>query len=166
MSHKHDHDHDHNHEDGKPCYAELNGLECSMEHYTVTESIVREDIIAKAKELAELITTSTEVEFYKKAEKQINTNEHVQSLINAIKKKQKEAVAFEQTFKNPEMVKKIDQEIESLQDELDSIPVVAEFQQTQSDLNYMLQLVMNVVRDTVSEKIQVEEGTVEVTRCD
>ncbi len=158
--------HDHDHEDGKPCYAELNGLECGMEHYTVTESIVRADIIAKAKELAQLITTSAEVDIYKKAEKQIAINEHVQSLISAIKKKQKEAVAFEQTFKNPEMVKKIDSEIHALQDELDSIPIVAEFQQTQSDLNYMLQLVMNVVRDTVSEKIQVEQGTAEVSRCD
>lgn len=158
--------HDHDHEDGKPCYADLNGLECGMEHYTVTESIVRADIIAKAKELAELITTSSEVDIYRKAEKQIGSNDHVQGLISAIKKKQKEAVAFEQTFKNPEMVKKIDSEINALQDELDSIPIVAEFQQTQSDLNYMLQLVMNVVRDTVSEKIQVEQGTAEVSRCD
>jgi cell fate (sporulation/competence/biofilm development) regulator YmcA (YheA/YmcA/DUF963 family) len=158
--------HDHDHEDGKPCYADLNGLECHMEHYTVTESIVREDILAKAKELADLISTSTEVDIYRNAEKKINSSEHVQSLISAIKKKQKEAVAFEQTFKNPDMVQKIDNEIVALQDELDSIPIVSEFQQTQSDLNYMLQLVMNVVRDTVSEKIQVEQGKVEVTRCD
>lgn len=158
--------HDHDHEDGKPCYADLNGLECHMEHYTVTESIVREDILAKARELADLISTSSEVDFYRNAEKKINASEHVQSLISAIKKKQKEAVAFEQTFKNPEMVKKIDEEITALQDELDAIPIVAEFQQTQSDLNYMLQLVMNVVRDTVSEKIQVEQGKAEVTRCD
>lgn len=158
--------HGHDHEDDKPCYAELNGLDCTMERYTVTESTVRKDILDKAKELAGLIATSAEVDIYRKAEKQIAVNEHVQGLINAIKKKQKEAVAFEQTFKNPDMVKKIDEEINSLQDELDSIPIVSEFQQTQSDLNYMLQLVMNVVRDTVSEKIQVEEGQEEATRCD
>lgn len=158
--------HGHDHEDGKPCYADLNGLECSMEHFTVTESTVRQDILVKARELAGMIATSTEVDIYRRAEKQIADNTRVQNLISAIKKKQKEAVAFEQTFKNPEMVKQIDNEIVSLQDELDAIPIVAEFQQTQSDLNYMLQLVMNVVRDTVSEKIQVEEGTVEVTRCD
>jgi cell fate (sporulation/competence/biofilm development) regulator YmcA (YheA/YmcA/DUF963 family) len=157
---------DRNHEEEKPCYAELNNLECTMEHYTVTESIVRQDILAKARELAGLIATSSEVDIYRKAEKQISVNEHVQSLISSIKKKQKEAVAFEQTFKNPDMVKRIDEEINSLQDELDNIPIVAEFQQTQSDLNYMLQLVMNVVRDTVSDQIQVEEGKVEITRCD
>jgi cell fate (sporulation/competence/biofilm development) regulator YmcA (YheA/YmcA/DUF963 family) len=116
--------------------------------------------MAKAIELADLIATSTEVEFYQKSEKQINTNEHVQGLINAIKKKQKEIVAFE-SFKNQKMVDKIEAEIVVLQEELDQIPIVSEFQQSQSDINYLLQLVMGVVRDTVAQKIDVEAGTVE-----
>jgi cell fate (sporulation/competence/biofilm development) regulator YmcA (YheA/YmcA/DUF963 family) len=128
-----------------------------IEHFTNTELIVREDILSKAKELANLLTTSTEVQFYQKAERQIAGNEHIQKLISSIKKKQKEIVAFE-TFKNEKMVQKIEKEIEELQDELDGIPVVSEFKQTQEDINYLLQLVMSVVRDTISEKINVEEG--------
>jgi cell fate (sporulation/competence/biofilm development) regulator YmcA (YheA/YmcA/DUF963 family) len=118
----------------------------------------------KAKELADLISTSTEVQFFQQAEKQITTNETVQNLINQIKKKQKEAVAFE-TFKNPAMVKKIEAEIDQLQDELDEIPIVSEFKQSQQDINYMLQLIMTAIRDTVSEKINVEQGKVEQTSC-
>jgi cell fate (sporulation/competence/biofilm development) regulator YmcA (YheA/YmcA/DUF963 family) len=133
---------------------------CVMEHYNTKDLLVREDIVAKAKELADLIATSTEVEFYQKSEKQINTNEHVQQLISVIKKKQKEIVAFE-SFRNQKMVDKIEAEIVILQDELDQIPIVVEFQQSQSDINYLLQLVMGVVRDTVAEKIEVEAGTVE-----
>jgi cell fate (sporulation/competence/biofilm development) regulator YmcA (YheA/YmcA/DUF963 family) len=133
---------------------------CVMEHYNTKDLLVREDIVAKAKELADLIATSTEVEFYQKSEKQINTNEHVQQLISAIKKKQKEIVAFE-SFRNQKMVDKIEAEIVILQDELDQIPIVSEFQQSQSDINYLLQLVMGVVRDTVAEKIEVEAGTAE-----
>jgi cell fate (sporulation/competence/biofilm development) regulator YmcA (YheA/YmcA/DUF963 family) len=133
---------------------------CVMEHYNSTELIVREDIMAKALELADLIATSSEVEFYQKSEKQINTNEHVQGLINVIKKKQKEIVAFE-SFRNQKMVDKIEAEIVLLQEELDQIPIVSEFQQSQSDINYLLQLVMGVVRDTVAQKIDVEAGTVD-----
>jgi cell fate (sporulation/competence/biofilm development) regulator YmcA (YheA/YmcA/DUF963 family) len=133
---------------------------CVMEHYNTKDLLVREDIVAKAKELAELIGTSTEVEFYQKSEKQINTNEHVQHLISVIKKKQKEIVAFE-SFRNQKMVDKIEAEIVLLQDELDQIPIVSEFQQSQSDINYLLQLVMGVVRDTVAQKIEVEAGTAE-----
>ncbi len=74
-----------------------------------------------------------------------------------MKKKQKEIVAF-QSFNNPSMVAKIEGEIESLQDELDGIPIVTEFQQSQSDINYLLQLVVSVIRDTVAEKINVEDS--------
>ncbi|MCY9665187.1 YlbF family regulator [Paenibacillus alginolyticus] len=128
--------------------------------------IVREDILSKAKELAELLTTSNEVQFYQKAEKQIATNPDIQVLISAIKKKQKEVVAFE-TFQNAKMIEKIENEIEVLQDQLDEIPIVNEFKQTQDDINYLLQLVMSVIRDTISDKINVEAGTAEApTSCD
>lgn len=115
--------------------------------------------MAKAKELAEVIFHSDEVQQYRRAEQQINGNERVQALINQIKKKQKEVVAFEKTFKNPDMVKKIEGEMETLQDELDNIPLVTQFQQSQSDINYLLQLVVTVIRDTVSDRINVEDAS-------
>ena len=129
-----------------------------MRSYDVTELIVREDIMAKAKELADLLATSEEVEHFRKAEKKINEHPHIQELIRQIKKKQKELVAFQHTFKNEQMVQKIEGEIAALQDELDGIPLVQEFQQSQSDINYLLQLVINVIRDTLAEKINVETG--------
>ncbi|TCZ80241.1 hypothetical protein E0485_04045 [Paenibacillus albiflavus] len=128
-----------------------------MEHYTNKEFVVREDIMVKTKELAELITTSSEVQFFQQADKQISGNEGIQNLINQIKKKQKEIVAFK-SFDNPAMVQKIENEIDQLQDELDQVPIVNEFRQSQEDINYLLQLVMGVIRDTISEKITVEEG--------
>lgn len=150
---------DHNHNDNQPHAFKV-------EEFTNTEMIVREDILTKAKELAELLTTSNEVQFYQKAEKQIATNPDIQVLISAIKKKQKEVVAFE-TFQNAKMIEKIENEIEVLQDQLDEIPIVNEFKQTQDDINYLLQLVMSVIRDTISDKINVEAGTAEApTSCD
>ncbi|NQX57305.1 YlbF family regulator [Paenibacillus qinlingensis] len=150
---------DHAHDDNQPHAFKV-------EEFTNTEMIVRDDILAKAKELAALLTTSNEVQFYQKAEKQIATNPDIQGLISSIKKKQKEIVAFE-TFQNKKMVEKIENEIEVLQDELDGIPIVNEFKQTQEDINYLLQLVMSVVRDTISDKINVEAGAAEApTSCD
>lgn len=142
------HDHDHKHGDG-----------CGVPSFHTRDLIVREDISKKAKELADLIFTSEEVQHYRRAEKQINGNDKIQVLIAQIKKKQKEVVAFETTFKNADMVKKIEAEMDALQDELDGIPIVSEFQQSQSDINYLLQLVVSIVRDTVSEKINVEDAS-------
>ncbi|CAM2887466.1 YlbF family regulator [Paenibacillus sediminis] len=139
--------HDHNHHAG-----------ADIPKFNTKDLIIREDIMAKAKELADLIGTSDEVIQFKQAEAKIRNHERIQKLINMIKKKQKEIVAFE-TFQNKEMVAKIEREIEELQDELDSIPLVTEFQQSQVDINYLLQLVISVIRDTVSEKVNVEAGT-------
>lgn len=129
-----------------------------MMSYDTRDLIVRDDIMHKAKELAALISTSEEVQHFRKAEEKIQNHERVQKLIAMMKKKQKEIVAFE-SFGNKEMVAKIEREIEELQDEIDGIPLVNEFQQSQSDINYLLQLVVSVIRDTVSEKISVEAGT-------
>ncbi|WP_028610954.1 RicAFT regulatory complex protein RicA family protein [Paenibacillus harenae] len=148
QSEHHGHDHDHAHGEG-----------CGIPSFNTRELIVKEDIMKKAKELADSIFTSEEVQHYRRAEQQINGNERIQNLITQIKKKQKEVVAFETTFKNADMVKKIEAEMNVLQDELDGIPIVAEFQQSQSDINYLMQLVVSIIRDTVSEKINVEDAS-------
>lgn len=150
----------HAHKHGHDCEAH-NGIPT----FTATELIVRDDIMEKAKELASLISTSDEVVFYRKAEKQVQTNDEIQELIKLIKKRQKEVVAFE-TFQNQKMVDKINGELEELQDKLDQYPIVSQFKQAQEDINYLLQLVVGVIRDTVSEKIQVEDAPVtEESNC-
>jgi len=149
QQHQHDHTCDHTHG---------GTTDCGIPSYNVRNLLVRDDILAKTNELAEAIFRSEEVQQYRRAEQQINKNERIQALITQIKKKQKEVVAFETTFKNADMVKKIEGEMNTLQDELDNIPIVTEFQQSQSDINYLLQMVVSVIRDTVSEKINVENG--------
>lgn len=137
-----------------------------MPSFRTRDLIIRDDIMNKAKELADLIGTSEEVQQFKQAEAKIQEHERIQGLIQKMKKKQKEIVAFE-SFQNKEMVAKIEAEIEQLQDEIDGIPLVTEFQQSQSDINYLLQLVMSVIHDTVSEKVNVETGTdAPPSRCD
>ncbi|WP_374020989.1 YlbF family regulator [Paenibacillus thiaminolyticus] len=131
-----------------------------MPSFNTRDLLVRDDIMAKAKQLAEMICTTEEVNQYQKAEKLVQTHDRVQELISAMKKKQKEIVAFE-SFQNQAMVEKIEKEIDELQQELDNIPLVVEFQQSQTDVNYLLQLVMSVIRDTVAEKIDVEAATPE-----
>lgn len=126
-----------------------------MPSFNTRDLLVREDIMSKAKQLAEMICTTEEVVQYQQAEKLIQEHNRVQELIASMKKKQKEIVAFE-SFRNQEMVKKIEAEIEALQDELDAIPLVVQFQQSQTDVNYLLQLVMSVIRDSVADKITVE----------
>lgn len=139
---------------------------CGIQKFNTRDLLVRDDILTKARQLSDLICTAEEVRQFQQAEKQIQQHAKVQELISSIKKKQKELVAF-QSFQNTKMVNKIENEISELQDELDNIPLVVEFQQSQSDVNYLLQLIMSVIRDTVSGKIEVEAATPEAPEsCD
>ena len=140
--------------------------DCGVPVFDTRDLLVRDDIMEKAKHLADLILTTDEVKQYQQAEKKIQEHERVQEIIAMLKKKQKEIVAFE-SFQNKQMVEKIEGEINSLQDELDQIPLVLQFQQSQTDVNYLLQLIMSVIRDTVAEKIEVEEAKTEAPEeCD
>lgn len=115
------------------------------------------DILEKARELAGMIARTKEVDFYKRAEQQIKHNEHVQSLISQLKQKQKQIVMFE-SMNKPDLAKKVEEEFNQLQDELDSIPIVVEFKQSQVDVNDLLQMVTHVITNTVSEKIILDTG--------
>ncbi|MBB6732378.1 RicAFT regulatory complex protein RicA family protein [Cohnella zeiphila] len=137
-------------------HCQIESGEYDIPKFDNRDLIVREDIMERAKELARLITTSEEVSLYQKAEKLIQRHDRVQGLIAQIKKKQKELVAFQTTFKNQQMVDKIEQEISTLQDELDEMPVVQQFQQSQTDVNYLLQSIVSVIRETVAEKLDLE----------
>lgn len=142
--------------DGHACEG---GGHPEMKKVYVKDLLVREDVMAKAKELAEMLSNSDEADMFRKAEKRVNEHQEIQQLIASIKKKQKEIVAFETTFKNADMVKKIEAEIDELQNKLDEYPIVTQFRQSQADLNYTLQLVFNVIRDTLSDKIALESVT-------
>lgn len=114
-------------------------------------------IMAQAKDLASLIANSEEVERFKQAEEKISANARVQGLIAKIKQKQKQIVKLEHNRRYEE-IPAIEQEIETLQDELDAIPIVLEFKQTQQDINDLLQMVTSIIANKVSEDIIVSTG--------
>ncbi|MFJ9499337.1 RicAFT regulatory complex protein RicA family protein [Brevibacillus centrosporus] len=122
-----------------------------------TNVYTQKEILDKARELAAMISRTNEVDFFKRAELQIKHNERVQELIDSLKQKQKQMVMFE-SINKPELVKKVEDEFNSMQDELDSIPIVTEFKQSQVDVNDLLQMVTNVITNTVSERIILDTG--------
>ncbi|MBU9714473.1 RicAFT regulatory complex protein RicA family protein [Evansella tamaricis] len=112
----------------------------------------KQEIIDQAKELAKMIAETEEVDFFKRAELQINDNLRVQEIIAQIKSLQKEAVNL-QHYQKTEGLKAVEDKIDELQDELDQIPLVREFKQTQIDVNQLLQLVSTTISNTVTDEI-------------
>ncbi len=116
----------------------------------------KEQIIEKAMELADMVTQTEQVSFFKKAEAKINEHEKIQGLIASIKKHQKEAVNL-QHYQKHEALKKVEATIDDLMAQVDEIPLVQEFKQSQTEVNELLQTIATTISDTVTNKITNEE---------
>ncbi|MCP1144152.1 RicAFT regulatory complex protein RicA family protein [Lysinibacillus endophyticus] len=117
-----------------------------------TKLYTKDEIVAKAKEIAHMIANTEEVEFFKKAEAQINENQMVREKIASLKTLQKQAVNFQHLGKE-KAVKLVEEKIAKIEEEIDAVPIVQEFKQSQSDVNNLLQLVSNAIANTVTNEI-------------
>ncbi len=117
----------------------------------------KDEIVARAKELAKMIADTEEVDFFKRAEAQINENTKIRTTISSIKGLQKQAVNM-QHFGKKEALKKTEDKITALENELDAIPIVQEFKQSQIEVNELLQLVANTISNKVTDEIILSTG--------
>jgi cell fate (sporulation/competence/biofilm development) regulator YmcA (YheA/YmcA/DUF963 family) len=117
----------------------------------------KDEIVAKAKDLAKMIAETDEVDFFKRAEAQIHENEKVRTNISTIKGLQKQAVNL-QHYGKVEALKKTEEKIAELEKQLDEIPVVYEFKQSQAEVNDLLQLVASTISNSVTDEILISTG--------
>lgn len=112
----------------------------------------REEVLDKAKELAEMLSKTEEIERFAEVETKINENTTVQGHVTKIKALQKQAVNL-QAYDKKETLARVEQEINRLEDELDAIPIVAEFQEIQKVVNDVLQLVSGTIARSVTNHV-------------
>lgn len=131
------------------------------------KQFTRQEVLSEAKQLAEMLAKTEEIERFKVVEAKINANQKVQRLISRIKRLQKQAVNY-QAYEKTGALNKVEKEIDNLQDELDTIPIVQEFKEIQSVVNDVLQLVSgtiarevtnHVIRDTDGDLLTGETGS-------
>ncbi|HAM80416.1 RicAFT regulatory complex protein RicA family protein [Ornithinibacillus bavariensis] len=112
----------------------------------------RSEVLAEAKKLAEMLANTEEIDRFKQVEAKLNENQKVQKTIQKIKTLQKQAVNF-QAYEKREALKRIEEEIDRLQVEIDEIPVVQEFKETQIVVNDVLQLVSTTIAREVTNRV-------------
>lgn len=116
-----------------------------------------EEIIKKTNLLAKLISEQEEIILYQKAEQQIAKNKKVQILISDIKRKQQELVNAKH-LKVINYVKQLEDELDQLNNELHSIPLVGQFQQTQVEINEYIKSVLDIIKLETSKKIPIDSN--------
>ena len=117
----------------------------------------RDEIIAKAKEIALMIANTEEVDFFKRAEAQINENKTIRENIASLKSLQKQAVNFQQYGKE-RALEIIEGKIDKIQEEIDTVPIVQEFKQSQGEVNDLLQLVSTTIANGVTNEVITSTG--------
>ena len=112
----------------------------------------KDDLIAKAQELAQMIAETEEVDFFKKAEAQIHENQRVRELIASLKSLQKQSINFEHYGKE-KAYKQVQDRINAIETEIDQIPIVQQFKQSQVEVNELLQMVSSSISNKVTDLI-------------
>ena len=112
----------------------------------------KDEIVEKAKEIAHMIANTEEVETFKQIEEQINENQKVREKIASLKTLQKQAVNFQALGKEKALAM-IESKIENIETEIEEVPVVQQFKQSQVDVNFLLQLVSNTIANNVTNEI-------------
>ncbi|WP_027963260.1 RicAFT regulatory complex protein RicA family protein [Halalkalibacillus halophilus] len=112
----------------------------------------RQEVIADAKTLADKLSKIDEIERFKQLEVKINQNTKVQSHIKKIKALQKQAVNL-QHYGKTEAQKRVEEELDRFQNELDEIPVVQEFKESQVVVNDILQRVTQTIAEEVTNEM-------------
>ncbi|KGR86530.1 RicAFT regulatory complex protein RicA family protein [Lysinibacillus odysseyi] len=118
----------------------------------MTKVYTKDEIVEKAKEIAHMIANTEEVEFFKKAEEQINENQKIREKITSLKTLQKQAVNFQHLGKE-KALKMIEGKIATIEEEIDQVPLVQQFKQSQVEVNELLQLVSNTIANNVTNEI-------------
>lgn len=116
------------------------------------EEYTREEVLNEAKKLAEMLANTKEIERFKQVEAKVNESSKVQRLITKIKTLQKQAVNL-QAYEKESALKIVEEAIDEAQAELDSIPIVEEFQEIQGTVNDVLQLVSGTIAREVTNHI-------------
>lgn len=112
----------------------------------------KDEIIVKAREIAHMIANTEQVETFKQTEAQINENKKVREKIASMKSLQKQAVNF-QEYDKERALGIIEKKIEQIENEIDDMPVVQLFKESQNDVNDLLQLVSNTISNRVTDAV-------------
>ena len=112
----------------------------------------KDEIIEKAKEVAHMIANTEQVDFFKRAEAQINENQKIRESIASLKSLQQQAVNFQQYGKE-RALNIIEGKIAGIEEQIDAVPIVQEFKQSQNEVNELLQMVSNTIANGVTDEI-------------
>lgn len=117
----------------------------------------KKEIVAEAKNLGKMMSTTEQVEYFKKAEAKIHENQEVREKMASLKSLQKQAVNF-QSYGKERAYEMTEEKIKKIEEELNGMPIVDQFKEAQGQVNELLQMVSHAISKTVTDEIITSTG--------
>lgn len=108
--------------------------------------------MTKLDELLELLESDPNLKYYRKLEKEFNSNSKIKSKIESLYNLQKKMVLAQETQK-PKLKAQLSDKYDILLKEIEQIPHLLEYLELQSDYNQLLQQIKFQIEKTVNSII-------------
>ena len=112
----------------------------------------KDQIIEEAKKLGKMMSETEQVEFFQKAEAKIHENQEIREKMASLKSLQQQAVNF-QNYGKERAYQMTEEKLAKIEAELNEMPLVEQFQESQRSVNELLQMVSHAISSSVTDEI-------------
>lgn len=106
----------------------------------MTKRYEKQEILQEVDQFVQKLRAVEELEQFREAERQIHASSSVNEKIAQLKLLQQQAVNFQQ-YEKIEALRQVEEQIAALERTIDELPIVQQYQSTQTIANELLQLV-------------------------
>ncbi|MBU0437465.1 hypothetical protein CD110_05105 [Staphylococcus casei] len=118
----------------------------------------KDDILEAATQLSERIKSLDTVKEYHAVEAQIHHNKHIEQRMKDLKKTQKQSVNL-QNYGKTEALKQSEGKIHDIEQNINDLPIVEEFRESQTEANDLLQMMISTMSDRLNQHQQDHDNT-------
>ncbi|MDG0818877.1 YlbF family regulator [Staphylococcus equorum] len=115
----------------------------------------KDDILAEANRISERIKSLDTVKDYHTVEQQIHYNKNIEQRMKDLKKTQKQSVNL-QNYGKTEALKQSEGKIQGIEQDINVLPIVEEFRESQTEANDLLQMMISTMSDRLNQHEQNE----------
>ena len=116
----------------------------------------KDQIIEEAKKLGKMMSETEQVEFFQKAEAKIHENQEIREKMASLKSLQQQAVNF-QNYGKERAYQMTEEKLAKIEAELNEMPLVEQFQESQRSVNELLQMVSTRFLHQLQMKLSKEQ---------
>ncbi|MBO1204796.1 RicAFT regulatory complex protein RicA family protein [Staphylococcus nepalensis] len=116
----------------------------------------KDEILAEAELLSQRIKSLDTVKDYQAIEQQIHHNKNIETRMKDLKRTQKQSVNL-QNYGKHEALRQSEGKIEDVEQDINVIPIVEEFRESQSEANELLQMMISTMSNRLNQNQQGED---------